>query len=246
MSEWTNAGGWIKIHRSLTEHWLAEHPDKLGWWVLLLLKANHEDKKVLVGNNLIELERGQVIASLSFLAELWNTSKRTAERFLLLLEHDKMLSRCTSQKVTIITISNYDSYQEKNAKGCAYVCADDESIGIQSVSETKKEKERKEYYNNTNSAYACEEEDYIARYKKEGMWKDAAMILHKKIPECQNLFEMFIVEYQHNGYTHSDYSDFKRHFIQWARIAVQKEPTIPQPKEKKVISNTEILKMMQG
>ena len=55
--------GWIKIYRELADHWLAQHPEKLGWWVLLLLKVAHEDKKVLVGNQMIELKIGQPNAS---------------------------------------------------------------------------------------------------------------------------------------------------------------------------------------
>ena len=87
--------GWIKVYRDLADHWLAKHPEKLGWWVLLLMKVAHEDKKVLAGNQLIELKRGQIIASLTYLAELWQTSKRTAERFVELLVKEQMLSRCT-------------------------------------------------------------------------------------------------------------------------------------------------------
>ncbi len=55
------------------------------------------------------------------------------------------------------------------------------------------------------------------------MWADVALILHKKIAECEILFDRWIVEFQHNGEKHSDYSDFKKHFINWARITISKE-----------------------
>lgn len=216
--------GWIKIYRELADHWLAQHPEKLGWWVLLLLKVAHEDKKVLVGNQLVELKRGQIIASLNFLAELWQTSKRTAERFVELLEKEQMLSRCVSRKVSVITICNYDSYQEKKRSKRADECANDEPIGIQSVSEIKNIEEDKEIYN-TPTAHTCEgEQDFINRYRAEGMWVDVALILHvKSVGDCQHLFDRWILEYQHKGQTHRDYTDFKAHFIQWARITIQKE-----------------------
>ena len=218
--------GWIKIYRELSDHWLAQHPEKLGWWVLLLLKVAHEDKKVLVGNQMIELKRGQIIASLTYLADLWQTSKRTAERFVELLEKEQMLSRCVSRKVSVITICNYDSYQEKKKSKRADECADDAPIGIQSVSEIKNIKEDKEIYN-TPTAHTCtceSEQDFIDRYRTEGMWADACLILHlKSIADCQQLFDRWITEYQHNGDTHQSYSDFKKHFIQWARITIQKE-----------------------
>lgn len=218
--------GWIKIYRELADHWLAQHPEKLGWWVLLLLKVSHEDKKVLVGNQLIELKRGQIVASLNFLSELWQTSKRTAERFVDLLEKEQMLSRCVSRKVSIITICNYESYQEKKKGKRADECANDAPIGIQSVSEIKKNKEDKEIYNSSTApTYTCEsEQDFINRYRTEGMWADVALILHvKSIADCQHLFDRWIIEYQHNGDKHQSYSDFKKHFIQWARITIQKE-----------------------
>lgn len=218
--------GWIKIYRELADHWLAQHPEKLGWWVLLLLKVAHEDKKVLVGNQMIELKRGQIIASLTYLADLWQTSKRTAERFVELLEKEQMLRRCVSRKVSIITICNYESYQEKKRGKRADECADDAPIGIQSVSEIKNIKEDKEIYN-TPTAHTCtceSEQDFINRYRTEGMWADACLILHlKSIADCQQLFDRWITEYQHNGDTHQSYSDFKKHFIQWARITIQKE-----------------------
>ena len=74
----------------IQKHWIAQCPEKLGRWVDLLLLANYEDGKVLVGETLVELKRGQMVMSLSFLAERWNVSKRTVLKFLLLLEEDKM------------------------------------------------------------------------------------------------------------------------------------------------------------
>ena len=216
--------GWIKIYRELADHWLAQHPEKLGWWVLLLLKVAHEDKKVLVGNQLVELKRGQIIASLTFLAELWQTSKRTAERFVELLEKEQMLSRCVSRKVSVITICNYDSYQEKKRSKRADECADDAPIGIQSVSEIKNIKEDKEIYNTPTAPTCTREQEFVNQYRMEGRWPEACMILHlKSVAECENLFDRWILEYQHKGQTHQDYTDFKGHFIQWARITIQKE-----------------------
>lgn len=217
--------GWIKVYRELADHWLAQDLQKLGWWIILLLKVSHEDKKVLIGNQLVEVNRGQMVASLSYLADLWKTSKRTAERFVELLERDKMLSRCVRHKVTLITICNYESYQEKKRSKRADVCADDAPMMRRLVSEIKNEKEDKEIYNNTTTAHThTREEDFITRYRQEGRWADACLILHvKSVAECEHLFDRWILEYQHKGQTHQDYTDFKGHFIQWARITIQKE-----------------------
>ena len=219
--------GWIKTYRDLADHWLAQDLQKLGWWVILLLKVNHEDKKILSGNQLIEVKRGQIIASLSYLATMWNTSKRTAERFIELLEKEHMVSRCARQKVTIITICNWDSYQGKDEPRRADTCADDAPMARRSVSETKNEEECKEIYNTPTAHTYTREQEFIDQYTREGengMWKTVCLILHlRSVDECKNLFNSWILEYQHKGQTHQDYTDFKGHFIQWARITIQKE-----------------------
>lgn len=216
--------GWIKIYRELSDHWLAQHPEKLGWWVLLLLKVAHEDKKVLVGNQFVELKRGQIIASLTFLAELWQTSKSSAERFIALLEKEEMLRRCAERKLTILTICNYDSYQEKKKVKRDDKRDDDETMVGRSWEEIKNIKEDKEIYNTPTTHTCTREQDFVNRYRKEGRWSDACLILHlKSIEECEHLFDRWILEYQHKGQTHQDYTDFKGHFIQWARITIQKE-----------------------
>jgi hypothetical protein len=102
--------GWIKTYKSLLNHWLSQDMEKLGRWMFLLLSAAHEDTKEVHGNRIIELKQGQLVASNSFLAKRWNTSERTVLRFLEMLESDGMLHRCTHQKITIITICNYESY----------------------------------------------------------------------------------------------------------------------------------------
>lgn len=218
--------GWIKTYRSLADHWLAKYPEKLGWWVLLLLKVAHKDEKVMVGNQVIELKRGQIIASYSYLAELWKTSRSSAERFITLLEKEKMLGRCAERKVSIITICNYESYQDKKSSKRDDVWDDAGTMLGRCWEQNKEYKEDKEIYN-TSTAHTREDEvSYIARYREEGangMWHNTALILHVPISMCQDLFERWIVEYQHNGEKHDSFTGFKKHFISWARITIQKE-----------------------
>lgn len=219
--------GWIKIYRELQDHWLAQDMEKLGRWTSLLLMAAHEDKKVLLGSRLIELKRGQIIASNSFLADRWKTSERTVLRFLELLESDGMLHRCTHQKVTILTICNYDSYQDKKRGKCTDVCTDnrtdDAPITHRCRTETKKEKEEKEVFIdviNTPHAYTREQQ-FAEQYLKEGRWAEAAMMAHLKLEQVQRIFEEFLLEQDHNSYRHRDYPDFKKHFLNYLRVKAE-------------------------
>lgn len=235
--------GWIKIYRDLQDHWLAQDMEKLGRWISLLLMATHETKKVLVGNQLIELKRGQIIASNSFLAEKWDTSERTVLRFLELLEKDTMLHRCTHRKVTILTICNYDSYQEKSKGKRTDSCTDSAPIAHQSVTENKNDKEEKEIYITTTAhAHTCTCEEYAQRYRAENNWQEIGLMLHTSIESCQSLFSEFVSFQKHDGKAWNDYNDFKRHFRIWAQKRVLEKPKTPT--KPKVKTGADVLKEM--
>lgn len=78
----------------------------------MLLRANHEDKKVLIESTLVECKRGQFVTSLCALAKEWGVSRDVVRHFLDLLESDTMVIRKATTKYTQITICNYDNYQD--------------------------------------------------------------------------------------------------------------------------------------
>jgi len=107
--------GFIKIERKLAEHWIFQDAEKLKWWLILLLEVNYLPGKIMIGNNLIEIEKGQSAKSLRSWAKLLNTGTKSVVSFFDLLESDKMLKRETvgkgKQSTTLITIENYEHYQ---------------------------------------------------------------------------------------------------------------------------------------
>lgn len=217
-------GGWIKIHRDIATHWIFQDECKFKWWIDLLLMASYEDNKQLVGDRLVEVKRGQMIVSLSFLSKRWGKAKGTILKFLELLESDHMIDRCTDRKVTILTICKYESYQEAEKQSLTDGVNDCLPMTDRCLTELKKLEEVKEIYNTPTAPTYTREQEFINQYRREGRWSDACLILHLKSREdCENLFDRWILEYQHKGQTHQDYTDFKGHFIQWARITIQKE-----------------------
>lgn len=106
--------GWIKLYRNLREHWIWEDPVKLRWWIDMLLQANHHDKKIVLGNEIILIRRGSFHTSELKLAKRWCTSKKTARTFLNLLKNDGMINMVKSFKGTTIEVSKYDDYQGYN------------------------------------------------------------------------------------------------------------------------------------
>lgn len=104
--------GWIKIHRDIEKHWIYTDNNKFKWWVDLLLHTNFEDKKVLIGSQVIDCKRGQCVMSLKNWADRWGVSKDTARNFLNLLEKEGMILHENLTKTTRITICKFDTYQD--------------------------------------------------------------------------------------------------------------------------------------
>lgn len=105
--------GWISLHRRIRDHWIwQEKPfDKRSAWIDLLMMANHQENKFLLGSELIEIQRGSFVTSELKLMERWGWSKTKVRNFLKLLEEDGMLIKKTDKKKTTLTICNYNDYQ---------------------------------------------------------------------------------------------------------------------------------------
>ena len=124
--------GWISIHRKIRECfiWNEEPYDKAHAWIDLLLRANHDDKKVLINGQVQTVERGQFHTSLYKLAHDWQWDRRKVKRFLEMLEKERMIA--TSCNVggttngTTITIVNYEKYQ---GEGIEYGTTDGTTVG---------------------------------------------------------------------------------------------------------------------
>lgn len=105
--------GWVKINRSLLEHWIwNDKPFSKGQaWIDIILLANHSDKKVLLGGEFVEIERGSFITSELKLMERWGWSKNKVRSFLQLLQTDSMIVKKSDRKRTTIIVVNYGKYQ---------------------------------------------------------------------------------------------------------------------------------------
>ena len=105
--------GWIRLSRKIFDCWLwNEKPfTKAQAWIDLLLLANYETRKFVLGNELVEVERGSFITSEVKLMKRWGWGKGKTRAFLSLLESDSMIIKNSNRKRTTITIVNYDKYQ---------------------------------------------------------------------------------------------------------------------------------------
>lgn len=243
--------GWIKIHRDIASHWIFQDAEKFKWWIDLLLAASHEDVKTLVGGRLIEVKRGQLIASLEYLAKRWSVSKRTVLKFMQLLESDGMCNRCSNRKVTIVTICNYDSYQAKEEVEVTDVVTDKYPIGNRLVTENKNAEECKEINNNNLNA-RTREERVPWNMEREASLKAAfkangnAMALSRETKlSASSIFEYldrFMDACQIGNRGHNDIGHFGNDFRNFVKDPKNK-PTQP---KKKVISNEDLYREMYG
>lgn len=105
--------GWIALHRKIQNHWLWEDKPfcKAAAWIDLLMLANHSDKKIPLGNELVEVKAGSFIISESKLMERWGWGKSKTRAFLEMLQNDKMITKLADRKKTTITIVNYSDYK---------------------------------------------------------------------------------------------------------------------------------------
>jgi biotin operon repressor len=107
------AGGWIKLWRSVNDHWIGHDLLTLGLWTKLLIWALREPSKVLFDGAVIQLERGQVLTSLADLAKALGCSRNAIDRHLKRLEDSDAIRTRKGHGGRIITIVNYDVYQAK-------------------------------------------------------------------------------------------------------------------------------------
>lgn len=105
--------GWILLHRSILDHWTYKTKcfSEFQAWVDLLLLAEHTTHKQMWRGKLTEFRRGDVCLSITRLAERWGWSRNKTARFLKQLEDDEMIHQNVHRNRTVLTIVNYDNFQ---------------------------------------------------------------------------------------------------------------------------------------
>ena len=165
--------GWIKLHRQIQdcEIWDNDNPfDDRSAWIDLLLLVNHRDKSTIFDGKPITVCRGQRITSIRKLAERWNWSYKRTRNYLMLLEQLKMITRESDNKKSLITIVNYDIYQDegiteesqRNHRGIT-----GESQGNHRLPTNKNEKNDKNEKNKKSSAFVPPSIDEVRAYCQE-------------------------------------------------------------------------------
>lgn len=143
--------GWIKIHRSLLDWEWYSDTNCVRLALHFLLKANYQPKKwkgVTIG-------RGQLVTGRGQLSEETGLSQMQIRTAMDKLDECGFITKSATNKYTIVTICNYDSYQQMQ-DGCEDGCqpaniqqiTNEQPADNQQITTTKEsKKERKEEYN---------------------------------------------------------------------------------------------------
>lgn len=106
--------GYIFLSRGALEHefFRRQEYSEFEAWVWLLTEAAWKPRSRRLGEFVVDLERGQLVASVRHMAEVWTWSKGKVERYMGRLKTETMVRTHTETGITIITICNYGKYQK--------------------------------------------------------------------------------------------------------------------------------------
>lgn len=117
------SGGWIKLHRSIMDNPIFNDLQLYRLWSLCLLKATHKECEVLVGKQTVHLQPGQFITGRTAIRELYNKGlkesdqvhgDKTVYRWLMTLEVTRCVTLCKTSKYTVVTVTNWNQYQQND------------------------------------------------------------------------------------------------------------------------------------
>jgi hypothetical protein len=80
-------------------------------WSWLIGEASFKARTRNIGGKVVSLDRGQLAASVRFMAERWKWSKSRVDRFVHRLKTETMIGTDSGTGILVITICNYDRYQ---------------------------------------------------------------------------------------------------------------------------------------
>jgi hypothetical protein len=207
--------GFIVLHRKLLDWEWADDP-LTGWlWVHLLLRANHEDKKWRG----IVIKRGQLVTGREELACQTGLSVKQVRTRLDRLIECGCITKESTNKYTLITISKYSDYQDLP-----------EENGQQKANKGPTKGQQRATNNNDNNnnissssytACTCEENSSgggsVLIESGLNKWKRSDIVTKGAIPELTDIWieevERLVLRFNKQGITEeavrSYYEDFK-------------------------------------
>lgn len=226
--------GYIKLHRNIEQHWIWQNPRRTQWWIQLIFMAAWEPQQVSFGNETFTLQRGQIATTYRTLTRRFSCTNQAVFNFLAILETHKMITKETSHKMTLITIVNYDLYQQdmvasENQDATKKHTSSKRKIErkverkIEQIKEERKEEEK----NIIITSHISREKDleFFEELKtSEVFFEQCAMTLKIGISALKEYLQMFSAEMLLQEKFHKSSADYRQHFFNWVKIQLTKGP----------------------
>lgn len=106
--------GFIKLSRSIRNHWIYDSSLNLKLWIDLLLLAQFKtsSEPVILGRKEMYLKQGEILMSQKNWAEKMKVSRKKVSRFLKKLQDNDMITKLNKPpQATLIKINNYRKWQ---------------------------------------------------------------------------------------------------------------------------------------
>lgn len=131
--------GVIAIDRGVFDHdCFADEPfTEREAWMWLIAEAAWRPRARRIGRVALDLRRGQLAASLRFMAERWGWNKDRVDRFLERLKNRDMIETQTATGISVITICNYSTYQRVSLP-------DETAAATQTETATRQQRDKRE------------------------------------------------------------------------------------------------------
>ena len=144
--------GWIKLYRNVTNWRLYDNDFMFKFFVTLLANANVYEKKW----NGTTIKRGQILTSISHLSRQFNKTPRQIRTALENMEGEE-IEITTTNRFTIISIKNYEAYQDRCQTECQTECNENDKRNDKRNDKQNDKQRARQNYSLNNSFYdSCE------------------------------------------------------------------------------------------
>jgi len=165
------AKGWISISRNIQDNYLwkdSKVKSKFEAWIDMLFLAKYKESKMLIRGNVVIIGRGQLAYSQETLCERWKWSRIKVNSFLNMLEKEQQIVQQKSKLITLISITNYNQYQDLSTTDNTTDSTTDYTSKGTTDSTTTKQSNKGNKENNDNNLFTNvnKETDFL----KEIIW----------------------------------------------------------------------------
>ena len=227
--------GYIRLPRTIREKWIWDDPLYFQWWVDMVCEASWQERTVLCGKQLVSLQPGQLLGSISYFVKRWKRSKTMVLHFLSLLEKDGMIEKESSHNITVITIVGYpsrDDFSAEEKDNLLDVVSSSESTDYEREGDNLEDNlednlgvinkkinniNKLKKINNTSSSSSFAREDFFELRKDEKWMNQVVKRFGVPLESISSYLDVFAADMEIRGRSegHLDVRDFKEHFCSW-------------------------------